>query len=126
MLVAISQTSEDSVTSDERPTAVEAPQGVLNTEPVGEPNLEFLEQYLNPTLPQPAVPAADPVDVVMVDIGGNAVAEPYGTPNAALLEQYLDPVGAKFRAMEPVGRPDYETLFSIVEAPYAEPFAGPR
>ena len=83
ILFAVSRTGEESVAGDASPTIVEPAQSVLPAEPAWQPNLE-------------------------------------------LLEQYLDPVGAEFRAMEPVGKPDYEMLYSIIGAPYAEPVAGPR
>ena len=125
---------------------------LLNTEPWGSPNTELLAEILNPSSPAVTGGAiAPPSEVIMVEIGGFAIAEPWGQPDpellasildpegaaframeptgepsTTLLESILDPEGAAFRAMEPTGKPNYERLFSIVGEPYAEQAAGPR
>ena len=127
--------------SDSPDELTETPTGEVEfraMEPAWQPNLELLEQYLDPVGAEfrAMEPVGRPDYEMLYSIFGAPSADPVGVeframepawqPNSGLLEQYLDPVGAEFRAMEPVGKPDYEMLYSIIGAPYAEPVAGPR
>ena len=89
--------------------------GVLNTEPWGSPNSELLEEILNPPEAAPPAVTAAPSEVIMVEIGGFAIAEPWGRPDPELLASILDPEGTAFRAMEPEGEPNTALLESILD-----------